>query len=256
VDTMVLRDVSDVDLAPLANLPHLQALSLADVTECRVPDRLALPPSLEHLSVVIDAPSLTGAIVRDLVEAVDWARLTQLRALVLSVGGNSPLPAIELDFGFLRQIPRLEFLDLPVGVWPAPSGPALLEPPFDAVPPSLGGMRVTSWDPETTERLLLEHCGIQAAVYERPGPEPAPPPWTPLDFDGGWTVYGRLVDVLTGHDSEYDAADAAEALIASTDPALHARIDFDPESNGTGIGASTREDLIAALALLGIDVSG
>jgi hypothetical protein len=80
VDTMVLRDVSDVDLAPLANLPHLQALSLADVTECRVPDRLALPPSLEHLSVVIDAPSLTGAIVRDLVEAVDWARLTQLRA--------------------------------------------------------------------------------------------------------------------------------------------------------------------------------
>ena len=92
-------------------------------------------------------------------------------------------------------------------------------------------------------------------MYERPGPEPAPEPWTPIGFDGGWTVYGRLVDVLAEHGSEYDAAEAAEAMIAAADPALHARLEFDPESNGTGINASTREDLVTALALLGIDVT-
>lgn len=251
VDTLALRDVHDVDLAPLANLPELELLLLSDVSNCRVPERLTLSPSLTNLVVVIDAPGLSGEIVRELAAAIDWPRLTQLHALAFSVGGNYPVPAIELDVGFLRQIPRLQFLDLPVGVWPAPDGPALLEPPFDAVPPSLGGMRVTSWDPETTGRLIIEHLGWEAAVYGRPD-APVDPPWTPLGSDRRWTAYGRLVDVLTEHADEYGAAEAAEALIAAADPALHARLDFDPESNGTGINAQTRDDLEAALALLGI----
>jgi hypothetical protein len=36
------------------------------------------------------------------------------------------------------------------------------------------------------------------------------------------------------------------------DPALLRRLDFDPEANGTGIAARTREDLEAALRILGL----
>ena len=46
LDTLVLRDVRDVDLAPLADLPHVQLLLLVDIADCRVPERLALAPSL------------------------------------------------------------------------------------------------------------------------------------------------------------------------------------------------------------------
>ncbi len=176
LDTLVLRDVRDLDLAPLADLPDLELLLLVDLADCRVPERLPLSPSLLNLGVVIDGPGLSGEIVKQLVAAIDWPALSCLDRLGFSVGGNEPLPAVEIDVGFLKQIPRLGFLDLPAGVWPAPDGPALLEPPFDAVPPSLEAMRVTAWDPEATEQLILEHLELESvAVYARPTkPQPAP----------------------------------------------------------------------------------
>jgi hypothetical protein len=44
----------------------------------------------------------------------------------------------------------------------------------------------------------------------------------------------------------------ARRRLRESDPALLRRLDFDPEANGTGILARSREDLEAALRILGL----
>ena len=46
--------------------------------------------------------------------------------------------------------------------------------------------------------------------------------------------------------------DYPRSRLKAADPALEKRLDFDPESSGTGIMASSREDLEAALRILGV----
>jgi hypothetical protein len=57
---------------------------------------------------------------------------------------------------------------------------------------------------------------------------------------------------LTSDKTEHDALRAARKTLKEADPQLLRRLDFDPEADGTGIMARTREDLVAALAILGI----
>jgi hypothetical protein len=249
LDTVLIRGAKDVDLGPLAGLPRLEALLLTDLDRCRVPERLTLPEPLRHLSVIIDAPGLDGAVIRALVDAIEWGRLPHLGALKLGVGGHHVLPPVQLELGFLRELPQLGLLDLGTGIWPAPDGPSLL----DALPPRLGQLRVGAEDPDATAALLEQHRPeLAVAVYHRARPEDVEPPWTPAPVANGWTVYGSLHAVFPGLPDEYAAAEAAETRLRQRDSALHRRLDFDPEQGGTGISAPTREELHAALAILGL----
>lgn len=245
LELLAVRDGRTLDLAPLGELPALEVLLLYDVADCRVPARLTLPETLTNLTVIVDGP-----VVEALVHAIDWARLTNLFVLKLGVGDRHA-PPVELDLGFLRALPQLGLLDLGTAIWPARTGPRLLEPPFDALPPRLGQLRVSAPDPEAvTARLERHRAELAVAVYSRSGdPEP---PWTPSEVSRGWTAYGRLLDAFPQEPDEYAAADAAEATLRTYDPALHQRLDFDPEQGGTGVHARTREDLDAALAILGV----
>lgn len=245
LELLSVRDSRTLDLAPLAQLPALELLLLYDVADCRAPGRLTLPETLAHLTVIVDGP-----LVEALVHAIDWARLTNLFVLKLGVSDRHA-PPIELNLGFLQALPQLGLLDLGTAIRPARTGPRLLEPPFDALPPRLGQLRVSAPDPEAaTARLERHRAELAVAVY--PCADEPEPPWTPAEVSRGWTAYGRLLDAFPHAPDEYAAADAAEAALHTHDPALHRRLDFDPEQDGTGISAGSREDLDAALAILGV----
>src|SRR4051794_94501 len=91
-----LRWISDTDLAPLASLPDLTALAVIHPAGCRVPDRLELSEKLRSLILMVDEPEATGADVKSLIEAIDWARLSELRGLAVHVGVNYPVAPIEV----------------------------------------------------------------------------------------------------------------------------------------------------------------
>ena len=83
--------------------------------------------------------------------------------------------------------------------------------------------------------------------------------WEISEHEERWLAYGSLIDMPAIADApdpdaiastEYDALGVAEATLRTADPALLDRLDFDPESSGTGIEAPTREDLERALNLL------
>ena len=69
-----------------------------------------------------------------------------------------------------------------------------------------------------------------------------------------WSTYGSLWDAMDAGDdeTEYDAMKAAMAKLRAVDPQLLASLDFDHESDGTGITAPTREALERALRTLGV----
>ena len=254
VERLTLQEVRGLDLAALEDLPKLRYLQVFNFAECRVPERLRLAASLENLLVANDARDLSGAPVKRMIEAIDWEGLPNLFGLVLSVGGMEMLPAIEVDVGFLRHLTGLRLLRLDQGVWPAAGGPTLFEPPFDALPPNLQTIRITAWDPPRAERALRAR-GLAAAVYGRPAEQEILRSWTPVETSDAWTMYGSLSAVFDddAFADEYAAAAEAERRLHAADAALPDRIDFDPESAGTGIAARSRDDLDRVLRILGIN---
>jgi hypothetical protein len=125
-------------------------------------------------------------------------------------------------------------------------------------------LRLDAWEPEPLCAALQAYLGIdpgdvgaRPSVYQRYAYTEPAPPWTIREYpDGdGWGVYGSLLRSEAGeHEdgTEYDACRRARRRIGQANPALLKRLDFDPESAGTGIAAATREDLEAALGILGL----
>jgi hypothetical protein len=255
-----ILDATALDLAPLAGLPALQWLTLLNLADCTVAP-LTLAPSLVTILVVNDDPGLTGDPVRDIVGAIEWSALPALRSLNFRVGGLYEMRPIELDLGFLRDAPQLTYLDAHTGLRHAGPGPSPFEPPFHGLPKHLTWLRIDADDPEPTRAALREYLGIDPAdieagpsVYQRYPFEAPPPPWTITACDGTWITYGSLFREEQGesNDTEYDALRRAKGRLRAADAALLRRLDFDPESAGTGIAAEQREDLEAALRILGL----
>jgi len=268
LDRLRLVDLADTDLAPLGALSGIADLALYGLhDDCRIPETLTLPSSVEGLGIGNDGRSLSGAPVKQLIEAIDWSRLSNLRDLGITVGGNEPLEPIHVDLGFLRHLQQLERLDMFNGVWHNGQSPSPLEPPFDGLPHSLSNwLRIDAWNATTLEQQLREHFGLppgpgpHVSVHQRYAPEPDKASWTitPLDADdpdSHWSTYGSFCDAFDGtsDDTEHDALQAAKRRIRKANPTLLKRLDFDPESSGTGITAPTRHDLQAMLDILDID---
>lgn len=100
---LIFKDTSSLDLAPLAAMPHLELLLLANFESVRIPSTFG--PALSHLAFFNDDPDLTGEPVRHAIEAIDWARMDALHGLHLGVGGLYEMRPIEVDLGFLRSLP-------------------------------------------------------------------------------------------------------------------------------------------------------
>ncbi len=174
---------------------------------------------------------------------------------VVGVGGLKAIPPIHVDLGFLAELPQLEHLDFFPGVWHAGRGSNPLEPPFEGLPRTLQWLRYDAWDPDTVQPAVRAYLGHEEAVHvgQRYGHEPAKAAWT-LHHDGddgGWHTYGTLADEFDC-ETENEALKIARQKLAASAPELLSRLDFDQESSGTGITAPRREDLEAALEILGI----
>lgn len=256
-----LRNLVGVDLAPLQRLGPIRDLALWDLADsCDVPVRLPLPASLRHLAIVNDDRRVTGEPVRRLIEAIRWQDLKELKRLSLRVGGNESIDPVEVDLGFLRWLPKLTRLDLEQGVSHKGSGPSPLEPPFAGLSRNLTWLRIDAWEPDPLKRALYAYLpeGAHVSVYQRYGPQPRAASWVILDpeEDGDpWHTYGSFADLYDAeHDvpTEHDGLKIARRRLGETDPKLLGRLDFDPESSGTGVAAHSREDLEAMLDILGI----
>ena len=238
-----LFEVSRVDLGVLAALDQLQGLMIIQIGDCTIPAKLRLAGSLEGLTIFNDGSGLSGQPVADLVERIDWSCLGGLRTLLLHVGGNH-------ERGIFHDGP----------------GPSPLEPPFPGLSRNLTWVRVDAVDPEPL-RAALEEIIVTPApsdpgphgvtVYKRFPHESRPAgsvDWEIRAFDGGgWGVYGSLYAAVdSDEETEYEAAERAQERLLSADAELANRLDFDPEANGTGIYAESREDLETALRLLGL----
>lgn len=64
-----------------------------------------------------------------------------------------------------------------------------------------------------------------------------------------WRKHGGL----DPGESEYDLCEHAEERLGETDSALAGRVEFAPESYGTGLSAVARKDIERALDLLGLN---
>ena len=225
---------------------------------------LRLASTLRMLGVGNDDPDLTGAPVKQLIEALDWDALQGLRSLSIRIGGLYEMRPVEVDMGFLRSLPNLVYLDAYNGFRHVGPRPSPIEPPFDGLSKHLKFLRVDAWEPEPLRAALQAYLGIDPSDVEA-GPsvvqryefeEPAPP-WSIIEVPdgGGWCAYGSLLRDEPGEhddDTEYDAARRAMRRIRDADRALLKRLEFDPESAGTGIGAVVRDDLETALGILGL----
>jgi hypothetical protein len=261
---LVVRDMRGVDLGPLAQLPLLEDLTLINFDDVTIPP-LSLSPHLRWLTVINDNPKLTGRPVRQMITAIDWEPLAGLHGLEIRVGGLNEMRSIDLDLDLLRRLPSLERLDIYTGVRHSGPRPSPIEPPFEGLSRQLRFVRIAAHDPERVRSQLGTYLGM-AEGSEPPGGgisviprydvvEPRPP-WSIVDPDAGepWVAYGSLADADLGDadDTEYDACARAERRLRDADPALLQRLDFDPENAGTGIIATSREDLVRALDIIGI----
>lgn len=255
--TLELDGAAELDLAPLQAIGGLGDLSLVGIASCAIPPVLSLPETLRSLTVINDAPDLDGAPVARLIDAIDFARLGELRSLIVRVGGLHAIAPIAVDLAFLGALGNLERLDLSQGVLHGGAAASPLEPPFPGLSRRLTRVGVTAADPEGMRAALATYLGRDAevAVFEPSGATPRRE-WEigePI-ADGRWAAYGSLLRQEGARlgETEHDAAARAQRRLHAADPELAARIDFDPESAGTGISAATRADLSAALRLLGL----
>jgi hypothetical protein len=198
-----------------------------------------------------------------LLDAVDWSALSDLTMLDIRVGGTGE-PLVEADLGFLRELPRIDNLWVS-GVRHIGPEPSPLEPPFDGLSRGLRRVIFEASDPVAAEAAMRRYVtmpddelriGVHLLSTAVAGE--AEPPWAitePIEADGHWFAYGSLAEHAgQGRDStEYDALTAARRVLRAADPALLRRLDFDPESSGTTILATSRDDLATALSILGLD---
>jgi hypothetical protein len=259
VKSLTILDSVGLDLRPLAQLPALEFLVLGNLDGCVSPT--ALSPTLVLLVVINDDPALTGQPLREFVEAIDWTGLPALRSLSLRVGGLYEMPPVEVDLGFLRSLPALERLDAVTGLRHSGPDPSPLEPPFAGLSKQLTVVRIEAWDPAPVRAALHRYLGSDPddvesglSVMQRYAFEEPEQPWTIRAHDGNWLTYGSFFREEAGahDDTEYDALRRAKARLRAADAALLRRLDFDPESAGTGVSAARREDLESALRTLGL----
>jgi hypothetical protein len=252
-----VEDSEDIDLSSLERLVNLQQLVLMDAFSAVVPNPLSLTANLLALDIKVDGTGRDGSTVRELVEAIEWSRLGALRILSLSVGTLRPLPLIFVDLGFLRELPGLRELQIGPGIVHQ-GGASPLEPPFSGLS-QLQSVWIDAWQPEGLEDALRRHLGNEVTVeVARRFAEDSPrSPWAILALDDGsqWVMYGSLCDAEFAVDAETEteAVALAEARLRSADPPLLARLDFDEESDGTGIAAADPGDLETARTILGLD---
>lgn len=255
LEQLSLTYVRGVDLTPLAALPALRDLNLFDLRDTTVPTPFVLPPALESFGVSNDGWKETGAPVKALIDAIDWTRLGALRSLGLRVGGLEPLEPITVDLGLLRSLPRLEYLDIVTGVLHRGVLPSPLAPPFDGLSRRLRTIRIEALRPSKVQRSLERRYPRAAVgVSRRTRYEPGHGSWTLYRSGGSWHTYGSVWEAFDGRygETEYDALGVARRKLRRADPALLRRLDFDPESAGTGISAPTRRELVRTLEILGI----
>ena len=263
IEQLTITEGADLDLAPLADLPQLNSLVLGNLDNIQAP-RLTLPASLRLLGIINDDPHLSGEPVKQLIEAIDWSRLTELRSLSLRVGGLYEMAPVDVDLGFLACLPQLERVDMYQGLRHSGSSNSPIEPPFDGLSRELSFARIAGDEPDAVRRALCAYLGTNPddpqtaiVVYERQeSDQPPAPAWAISGpVDGMWTAYGSLHRAEDGtvEQTEYEACERAEERLRRIDAALVERLDFDPESAGTGIMATSREDLERALALLHLD---
>lgn len=257
LELLRLQDVAGVDLGALSRLDGLRWLILACLDEdCRVPDQLALPGSLRTLALGEWRHGQSGELTRRILSAIDWARLSDLTSLDVRI---DHVPPIEADLSFLGDLPRLESLSI-IGVDHRGPMPSPLEPPFDGLSRNLRRVGVEADDPVAVDEALRQHAGpaLELGVRQRRPYTPPPTPWAihpPATAGSRWSAYGSLADAagLSRDETESTALRSARTRLREADPALLRRLDFDSESSGTAIIAASREDLVAALHVLGLD---
>jgi hypothetical protein len=185
--------------------------------------------------------------------------LGSLRRLHLGGEGNF------VDLGLLAELPQLELLEVR-GLRHRGPGPSPLAPPFPGLSLDLAGGLSEVDDEEAVRAAWEEHRRAAGrtgesmsfrALWDPPADEAPEAAWeisAPADDGDPWSVYGSLWLASDGRDgeTEYDALKVARRRIREANPALLRRLDFDPEANGTGIMARSREDLEAALRILGL----
>lgn len=255
LEILGIDEARDVDLAPLADLAGLWYLHLVSVRDCRLPARLSLPPTLQALSLTY--PGDLREPLAALLEAIYWDGLAGLESLHLSA---DPAYPAQVDLGFLARLSRLKSLELDC-VWHRGSAPSPLEPPFTGLPRTLRKVHVDAWEPAVAKQALEQHLPDAEIVvdrrYDPDDGEGVDGEWAivpPEGSVGEWSTYGSLWDAMDAGDdeTEYDAMKAAMARVRAVDPQLLDRLDFDHESDGTGITAPTREALERALRILGV----
>ena len=207
LESLSLRYVRDVDVAPLAALPTLKSLFLLNVRNVAIPSALELPASLQAFSAVNDGYRESGAPVKALVESVSWPRLTALRSLQLQVGGSEPLPPIDVDLGFLRALPALADLQIEYGVRHRAATPGA---PFDGLSPRLRSIRVDAVRPSAVKRALeASYPRASVTVSRRVAYRPGTGSWRlhKIPEERGWHKYGSLWEAFDGRyrGTEYEA---------------------------------------------------
>ena len=264
--TLGINDSRGLGLEPLAALDRLEQLLLSGLEDCEVPARLALPASLRYLALVSDSAGATPRVISALVDAIDWSSLVGLEMLDIRAGGAHAVAPVRVNLRFLRHLPNLKRLEVPAGVIHTGADPSPLEPPFDGLSRKLEWLRIEGDDPERLQAQLQQYLpSTFPVVYPRP---PYPDGDAPIDVgaweilqpdpqvsDAPWQTYGSLADALTGNDLavEHDALEVAEAKLKAADPERFARLEFDPEADGTAIYARSREDLEWVMGTLGLD---
>lgn len=250
-------DFSSVNLEPLGQLPALEVLRIGNFRNVAVP-HLALARSLVGLTIVNDDPDLDGRPVEQVVNAIAWPRLRGLQALTVRIGGLYESRPIEVDLGLLRSLQVLDHLVLAPGVHHVGAQPSPLEPPFDGLPKRLTYVRAEVVDPDATQSALRAYLGEQAGLSLKPLRVVREPSrsWVihELPDSEGWATYGSFAREDRGalDDTEHDALRRAKRRLRAADAQLLRRLEFDPESAGTGIYAASRDDLNAALTILGL----
>lgn len=261
ITTLAIRSCAGLNLAPIASLPKLALLIIGNVDRLHVPD-LSLAQGLRSLAIINDDPELDGQPVKQIIEAIQWSRLINLRELVVRIGGLYEALPIRTDLAFLGRLPALARLDMYRGVRHDGADPSPLEPPFAGLSKHLTSIRIDGDEPERTRRALCVYLGVDpedpeagVIVCERHADTATRRPWSIQGpIDGRWTAYGSLLRAERGayDDTEYAACQRAEQRLRKANPGLLRRLDLDPESAGTGVVAHSPEDLTAALDVLGL----
>ena len=244
LDSLTISGGRELDLAPLSEFAGLRELWLLGLERCRVPDRLALPSTLRSLFLASQSARPEPDIVAALLRNLQWQALRDLAELDI----RARVGRLRVDLGFLRELGRLERLDL-LGVTHDASNPSPLEPPFDGLSRKLSWLRLEGDDPEPLTAALNNYLPSRCAAVlplldDGEDSAVADGEWAviepePGDDDPAWLTYGSLADAYD-FEIEHDAARQAKARLRAADPQRAKRIEFDGEADGTGIAGGPR----------------